>query len=289
MNKREFLKMLGAGVLGGGVASLFHAPTQDKIQSSNDNEDVIARIQKTGVLRAAYIVWPPEFDRDPVTGQFSGICYEIAEEMAKRMGITIEWVEQVNFGTMFEGFATNRYDVVCFSSYRLSSKSLVTGYTTPIFYSGMGVYVRASDTRFDKDLKILNGSSFRVGTIDGEMSQIIAQQDFPKAKVIALPQQAAPAQLLMNIRHKKIDAAFVNRLTAAQFMERNPGLIKEVNMEEPIRFFSHGFVYGKEEIKWGEAMNITLAEMHDHGFIARTLEKYNRFSDAFMPLAKPYQ
>src|SRR5262249_13075574 len=72
------------------------------------------RVTASGTLRCAYIVIPPRFVKDPQTGGFSGIAYDIVEEMAKSLNLKVDWAEEVNFGTLAEGLKTGRYDAVCF-------------------------------------------------------------------------------------------------------------------------------------------------------------------------------
>ena len=69
-------------------------------------------ILSSGVIRAAYVSNPPSCIIDPNTGKVSGIFAEVIETIAKNAGLKLEWTEEVGFGSMIEGLAANRYDIV---------------------------------------------------------------------------------------------------------------------------------------------------------------------------------
>src|SRR5579883_2636375 len=62
-----------------------------------------ARVVHSGKLRCAYIVYPPVCIKDPSTGKLSGIAIEALELVAKKLGLSIVWVEEVGPGTMIQG------------------------------------------------------------------------------------------------------------------------------------------------------------------------------------------
>jgi polar amino acid transport system substrate-binding protein len=288
MNKREFLNLLASAAVAAPVAALVTGGKEQDI-SKDVKENVYDRMMRTKIIRCGYVDWPPEFTRDPVTGKFSGIVYDIMMEMAKRMGVQIEWTEQVNFGTMMEGLKSGRYDLVAFSTYRESSRAMVADFTTPLFFSGTGVYVRADDARFDSiaSADVFNNTSVTISTMDGELSSIIADQQFAKAKKVALPQNSDFSQLLLNVSNKKADVTFANQMAAQKFIDSNPAKIKKLDIE-PVRMFSHGFVYDKGEYDFGKSMDLVIEEMHAQGFIDRVLARYTLYRQAFIPVSKAY-
>lgn len=267
------------------------APTggQD-VTGETKQESTYERVMRTGKLRCSYIVWPPEFDKDPNTGEFSGISYDLTNEMAKRMGIEIDWVEEVNFGNMAEGLKTDRYDAICFTLYRDNTRALVSEMATPLFYSGTGIYVRADDSRFDgQDFSILDSEKLSVSTIDGEMSAIVAKERFPKTQTISLPQSSNVADVLLNVVTNKADFTIVNNLVAENFMKNNPGKIKNLDKNQPILLFAHSFSFPKGAHSMVSATNIVLEEMLDHGVVDQILDQHPSDAKTYYRVAKPYK
>jgi len=258
--------------------------------AADQKESTYDSVMRTNTLRCGYVVWPPEFSKDPNTGKMSGMAYDIVMELARRLSLKIEWTEEVNFGNMIEGLNQDRYNMVCFTSYRESNHMRFVNFSNPVYYTGSGVFVRADDARFDgRDYAVFNDPKIIISTMDGEMSAIIADDQFPKAKTTALPQNSDFASLLLNVANGKADVTFADIAAARKFMMENPGQLKDISAGNPIRLWSHGFIYKKGDYDWSQTVNLVLAEMQEQGFTGRVLTKYKDYQGAFLPVAKPYE
>lgn len=257
--------------------------------AENLKETAYERVIRTGTLKCGYILIPPETMKDINTGEMSGIAFDIATEAAKRLGLKVEWAEEVNFLTMTEGLKNNRYDAVCFSLYRYSSNAREADFSAPLFYSGTGVFVRQKDNRFDANLTSINSTDTTIATIDGEMSQFLASESFPKAKTLSMPQSTDLTQMMLAVETKKADVAFVNGIVAKGYLSANPGKLKNIAELRPLRIFSHGFMYAKGQYDLTRMMDIALSEMHDNGIIQNIINKYDPKGTSYIPVAKPYE
>ena len=259
------------------------------VVAANAEESAYERVMRTKTLRCGYILGvAPEMMKDANTGKLSGISYDLIEEIGKRLDLKIDWSEEVGFGTMTAGLKAGRYDAVCFTLYRDTRRAPVGDFTVPLFYNAQGMFVRTDDTRFDKDKSLADKPAITIATVDGEMSQYIAAQDFPNAQTLSLPQSTDLAQMLENVATRKADVAFVNTLVALGYMKSNPGKLKEIHADSPIRVFSHGFLFDKGQYDLVKTIDITLEEMLDQGFVDKVLTKYDPQSKAYMRLKKPY-
>ncbi|MCB9988074.1 MAG: transporter substrate-binding domain-containing protein [Rhodospirillales bacterium] len=257
--------------------------------ASGEKESTYERVMRTGTIRCGYILLPPEMIKDVNTGEFSGLSYDIMTEIGRRLDLKIDWAEEVNFQTLAEGLKTGRYDAVCFSLYRYTQQAKFVNYTTPLFFSETGVFVRADDTRFDDYTAKINDPATKISVIDGEMSQFIAAEEFPEAQTLSMPQLTDLSQMLVNVETKKADVAFINLLVADHYLKNNPGKLKNLAAYDPIRVFSHGFVYPKGEYDLGKMLDVAIEEMHDHGFIDKVLNKYDPEGRTYLRLQRPYR
>lgn len=248
------------------------------------------RVLQTKKLRCGYIVWSPEFIKDPNSGEISGLAYDIITEAAKRLGWAIDWVEEVNFGNMVPALQSGRFDAICFSLYRDAPRANFARLSIPIFYSGTGIFVKADDDRFDTlPTADINNPDFSIATIDGEMSALTAQKAFPNAKQAALPQTSSAADLLMNVATGKADLTLVNTMAGAQFMQANPGQVKNITLTQPLEVFSHGFAFRTDSGETVETLNVVLQEMLDQGFIDKIIDRYSPQQGAYYRVKKNYQ
>lgn len=253
-------------------------------------ESAYDRVMRTRTLRCAYILGiAPEMIKDPNTGTLSGIAYDIAQEAARRLAVKIDWAEEVSFQTMITGLQTGRYDAVCFTLYRDTRRSPVADFTVPMFYNSQGTFVRVSDARFDRDITSVNSSAVTIATVDGEMSQFIAAEDFPRAKTFSMPQSTDLAQMMESVATGKADVAFVNALVAQGYMKNNPGKLREIHADHPVRVFSHGFMFAKGQYDLVKMIDLAVEEMLDQGAVGKILDKYDPAGRAYQRIAKPYE
>ena len=244
------------------------------------------RVIDSGVIRVGYVPYPPGLIKDPNTGNLSGIFYDALEEAGAALGLEVDWVEEVGWGTMIEGLKTRRYDVIGSPVWANSTRARQVDFTVPLFYSGIGVYVRSDDDRFDNDLTTVNEPSIRIATTDGEMSQIIAQQQFPLATQNSLPQLTDNSQLLLDVTEGKADLTFVEAYIANLFLRNNSGSLKNLVADEPIRVFPNTMVVDKGEVALVRMLDVALQEQLNSGAVSQRLARYGN-SDDFIPVALP--
>jgi polar amino acid transport system substrate-binding protein len=246
------------------------------------------RIKRDGLIRAGYVSNPPSCAVDPNTGKVGGIFVDAMEEIASNAGLKIKWVEEVGFGSMIEGLNVGRYDMVPCAIWPTSARAKYAAFSHPLFYSGVGAYVRAGDHRFDHDLEALNNPSIKIATIDGEMAAAIASSDFPKAQQVALPQLSDISTMLLNVKDGKADATFVEKYFAEEFLKNNPGSIKRVG-DKLVRVFPDTVLVklGDEELLG--FLNTAIEGIDNQGVIRRLLKKYEPSPGTYLPLTPPYQ
>jgi ABC-type amino acid transport substrate-binding protein len=292
-SKREFLKMVGAGAVGAAASHLaFDKKAGRNGLSQNETgaaaEDVSERILKDGVVRVAYIVYPPYFMKDPNTKIFSGIYYDMIMKMAADLGVKVEWVEEVNFSTPFEGFYTGRYDMIGANVWPDGQRVRRADFTQPICYSGMNAYIRPDAARRYTAIAQLNDPAVRIAIIDGEGGELLAKNKCPRARYISLPQGTSNAELVMHLQTGKADATFLEIGFVSRFLARQPGAIVPVT-PDPVQVSPNNLSVARHQHSFKAMLNTMVENMLDTGFIADLLVKYQSGSDDFIRVAKPYQ
>jgi polar amino acid transport system substrate-binding protein len=252
-------------------------------------ESAYQRILRTGKIRCGYVVYPPGLMKDANTGKLSGIFVDATNAAAANMGLRADWTEEVGWGSMIEGLRANRYDAICSPVWANSTRGKQADFSVPLFYSGIGAYVRVDDHRFDADLTKLNASGVTVATVDGEMSSIIAHQDFTKARQDSFPQLADVSQLLLEITSKKADVTFVEPFIAELFLKAHPGTLRNLAADHPLRIFPNTMMFGKDEPALKSMMDTALMELINAGAIDKLIRGYAPSVSAFYPLAFPYR
>ncbi len=255
--------------------------------SSVSNDNILATVLNRGEIRVGYVIYPPGMIKDANTGKLSGIFHDALEEAGKNLGLKINWVEEVGWGTMIEGIKTGRYDMIGSAVWPTATRSKIVDFTIPLNYGVVGVYVRSDDNRF-ANLKSINSDSVTIVTIDGEISSFIAKETFPQAKVVSLPQDTQISSVLLSIITRKADVAFVEPAVGEEFLAKNPNTIKNIAKENPIRSYGNTWVVSKNEDGFKQMLNVAIEELRNNGTIDQLIEKYSKYPGSFYPVAKPY-
>lgn len=252
-------------------------------------EDTYARVLGQNRIRVGYISYPPSFIKDPNTGQMSGIFYEVLQEAGKNLDLKIDYTEEVGWGTMIEAVRSGRVDLICTGIWPTSARGKSADFTTALYYSTVRAYTAASNARFDGKLAAMNDQNVKIAVIDGEMSSIIAKNDFFNAQAKSLPQSTDISQVLLEVSTNKADLTFVEPAVAFEFMEHNPGKIKEVPNVKPLRVFPNVMMVGKGEVRFLSTMNIAIQELINNGFVDKVVQKYEKSPGSFQRVALPYR
>ena len=288
MQKREFLKTLGLAAVGGAVGAVTSKNNAPDI-AQDQSDAAFNRVIKTGVLRCSYINYVPYFWVDAKTGQMQGVFYELTKRIAELANLEIVWTPETNFSTLAADLQAGRFDVFCGGLWPEINQSKVLTYSLPSFYSGLGVYVRADDHRFDHNFHKLNNPECKIATLDGEMSQIVQLSDFPKAMVLSLPSSANIADLSLSVYMRKADATIIEKSVANEFMLQHPNSLRDLTNESPIRLFENSFAFAKGEQKLKEMFDVAVKELIFGGTVEKHLQKYEKAKGDFYRLALPYR
>jgi polar amino acid transport system substrate-binding protein len=231
-------------------------------------------------IKVGYISYPPGFIVDPNTKEKSGIFNDLLVEIAKRNGLTIDYKEEVTWATMIEVLKTDRVNLIANPVWATKERRENADFSKPIYFSPIGVYVRADDNRFDTDRSKLNAPSIKIAAVDGELTSTIGKQDFPKAETKPFPNNIDVAQIFLEVESKRKDVTFAEPMFAYDYMQKNPGKLKNIGEKSPIRNFPNCYMYKKGESKVGDFLNTEIDKLVKDGTIDKIIAKYAPFKGA---------
>jgi len=249
---------------------------------------VYERVIAQDKIKAAYINYPPSCMKDTKTGKMSGIFVDVITKACENLGLELEWTEEVGWASQIEGLDANRYDIVGSPVWANVVRGTKSTMSTPVYYSGIGMYVRADDNRFDNNWSKINSPDVKVGVIDGETSSVIASQDFPKAQKYSSVQLTDIAQKFLDLETKKCDVVFAEPYYAYEYEKNNPGTIKNIASESPIRLFGNCYMFRKDEFQMKHMLDVAIQDLINSGFVEKTIAKYEPAPNLFYRVAKPY-
>jgi polar amino acid transport system substrate-binding protein len=283
-NLGQFILICCVAAVVSGVGVSRSSPAAAPVQQS-----VFDRIMQTHEIRCGYVNYPPLLIKDPNTGKFSGIGVDIMERVAQILNVKLVWAEETSWANYIEDLRNNRFDILCNTDFFLPAYAGRVDITSPLFYTGIGVYKRADDPRFAKGSTDFNNSGVTISAIDGSIAMMIKDADYPKAKLLSMPAMTDYSTILMNLMAKKADVTFVERVVANNFLKNNPGQFVNLTENKPLRVFPYFIPFKLGETKLQSTMNGIIQLMQENGEIDRILTKYENGTPSFYRVAKHYQ
>jgi len=239
-------------------------------------------------IRCAYVNYPPYLNVSPNDGSISGIMVDVMDEIANKSGLSVEWIEEVNWTNMMEGLKLGRYDAVCSSIWKNSKRAVNADFSMAIGYSPIDILVRGDDYRFDNHILNINSKDIKISTIDGEMTEMIADDLFPNAGKFGLAYGGNISDALLNVKNGKADAIFVERKIANEFMKHNPDSLKNISYNKEFLAFPITIMVGNGSDELLDIINASLEEIVYTQKISLILANYDLDDKEFLLSKRPY-
>jgi polar amino acid transport system substrate-binding protein len=282
------LVLIVAGAVSFVTARQASAPISTTAQESK-KESTYERILRTKTIRCGYFAYEPALIIDPNTGKKSGIFYDIIEEMARRLGLKVEWTEEVGYGEMIQGFETGRYDLFCNVVWPTPERARGAAFSIPLYYSVVGIFVREDDDRFTGQIDKLNDPSVRLAVKDGDITASVAASVFPRAKFLSVPQMALTEQQLEEVATGKADATFNEPVLLDRFNKTSGKKLKNIASDTPLKYFPSTFIMPKDDFQLKQMLDVTLGDMLSDGFVERTLRRHEPAPGSYYRVVLPFE
>ncbi len=257
--------------------------------ANEKRQSLYDRVIKSGKIRCGYVAAFPICMKDPNTGKFSGIGVDALELIGKKLGLAIEWTQEVGWGTMLEGLRTGRYDMVGLPVWTNPNRAKLAEFGTSLYYTPMFPYCRKGDKRFTGHLEKINSPTIKIATIDGETGQVVADADFPKASRLSMTQMTDMSELYLSVAAKKADIAFGTPMVVDKFLQNNPGSVEIICPDKPVRVFPNCWMFNKGEFEFKAMLDTVSEEVINSGAMDKIIRKYEPSPNGILRVAPAYQ
>ena len=265
------------------------APSQGEghlnTSESSGAKNAYERVKQARALRCGYTIYPPFFAKDPNAGTFSGIFYDIVESLGRELSIKIEWAEEVGSDAILQGLQSNRYDAVCVGYFKTSSRANGADFTKPILYVPTYIYVRANENRF-QNLSELNTPDVKMGTMDGEYSDILRHLRFEKTQSVSLMGLSSAAERFALVATGKADFTIAEGALGLDYMANNPNKVKILG--PPVSMGASTLLVPMDEYPLVAYLNAGIDSLILSGHLNMIIEKYQKHEGEFYLPAHPY-
>ena len=265
--------MLVVGFAVGLMAGPFLLP-----QSDSSADTVWAHIQETGVIRVGTDpTWPP-YQLTDAQGNIVGFEVDIANECAKRLGLTIEW-NDVSFGDIILSVQQGTLDMGV-SGFSITSTRLEqVSFTVPHSTTEAQV-IMLDSTKAAKGITTVNSlADFKtLGIKVGVQSGNVQQQELQDAgvEIAVWSGSDEPFQDLVSA-NPSVQAVYAETPITTNWIEQfqSEGIEASVAFSRP--FYPVAFVVGKDSPMLRDKMDGAIVEMVYDGTIEQLRAKWNAY------------
>jgi ABC-type amino acid transport substrate-binding protein len=266
--------MLVVGFAVGIMSSPFLLP-----QNTSSTDNVWAHIQETGVIRVGTDpTWPPYQMLDEQTQDIVGFEVDIANECAKRLGLTIEW-NDVSFGDIIQSVQQGTLDMgvsgFSITSERLNQVSFTVPHSTTL-----GQVVMLKSTMEAKGITTVNSlADFKtLGIKVGVQIGNVEQQELQDAgvEIATWSESDAPFQDLVSA-NPTVQAVYAETPITTNWIAQfaSDGIQASAVYSHP--YYPVAFVVGKNSHTLLDKMDGVIAQMIFDGTIEQLRAKWNAY------------
>ncbi|EHD20837.1 ABC-type transporter, periplasmic subunit family 3 [Brenneria sp. EniD312] len=138
-------------------------------------------IKQTGELRIGVAQGEPWYFKDPATGQWDGIGYNVGKDLAKELGVKLVPVE-TTWGNAIAALQTGQIDTMLVLDPTDERKKAVDFPDQPFFWYAQGVLVRDGIEVANWD--DLNRADIKIGVTLGSSPDLILTKRLPKVQLV---------------------------------------------------------------------------------------------------------
>ena len=221
LSRRLFAAGAGAAASAPGILARTAPPQNQGAQPTID------RIQRAKVLRIAALPGEaPYFDKDIATGGWSGMCIEMAKDIAGVFDAKVEYLEST-YGNSVLDLQANKIDLA-FSLNPTPKRALVIDFTHAFYLHGFGMVGTKGFQASNWDE--LNKPEVRIAVDIGSVHEIAARRFASNATIIGLK---ARDDCILAVQSGRADCVILAVNLGLTAVKKNPALGEFQMLHQP--------------------------------------------------------
>lgn len=178
----------------------------------------VDQIKKAGKLILATGNYRPFEYHDEKTNKIIGYDIDVAEAIAKKIGVPLE-VKEMQFTGLIPTLQNGQADLVIAAMYITPQRQEVVDFADPYMDTGMVLAVRVEENGI-KSIKDLDGKV--VGVKTGATSEKIAEELKAKGAKITIKSYKETVDYLLDLQNGRLDVAINDLLNQLEYNKANP-------------------------------------------------------------------
>jgi polar amino acid transport system substrate-binding protein len=217
------------------VATFCLPAMAQNVMSDLSKESVISKVIERNKLRVGFSTFVPWAMKDK-DGNFIGYEIDVMKELAKDLGVEIEFVPTTWSG-IIPALLANKFDVIIGGMSVTTQRNLKVNFSAPYDYTGIGILASLKKGGNIKTLEDVNNPDVVVVARIGSTPAAAAKKYFPKATVRLFEKETQCVQELMTGRAAvMLASAPLPAFKAYEFPKKLFVPVKGTFTKEPIAF-----------------------------------------------------
>lgn len=164
-----------------------------------------AALAPTGTLRVGvYAGSPSSMVKDPKSGEWVGVTYELGRELAQRLGVRVQFVEANRIALVVDGVKAGQIDFTFTNATEARARDV--DFTAPLLQVELGYLVVPGSTV--TNIADVDKPGVRIGVTQGSTSQGVLSRQFKNATVVPAASLKVAQEML---QQRSIDAFATNK------------------------------------------------------------------------------
>ena len=228
------------------------------------------RIQEGSVLRVGTTGdFNPMTFRDPASNEFRGHQIDAAHELAKDMGVKVEFV-LTDWKTLINGIVADKYDIAMTGASMSVARAKSAGFTVPWGKNAFFPLVQKKNARKWKDWAELNNPKLTAAYNLGTTMEQFVQATLPKAT----PRRVeSPARDWQELLAGRVDFVVASLIEGAFLTKQHPDL-QLMFLDKPKNSIPMSFVVPMDDQVWINFLNNWIVIKKQNGYIAELNSKW---------------
>src|SRR6056300_640751 len=212
--------------------------------------------------------WDPMTMKDPATNKYKGFDIDVMSELAKDMGVKVEFVP-AEWKTIVSGITSSRYDIST-SVTKTPKRAEVAGFTDTYYKYGTLPLVLKKNLKKFSTWDSLNNSKVTIATTLGTSQEEKAKEFFPRSKLKSVE---APARDFQEVLAGRADGNITSSTEANKLVITYPELAIVQDGEKNPAFLA--MMVSKDDKEWNDYVSKWIDDKKSSGFFTNLLAKYN--------------
>lgn len=232
---------------------------------SNKPKNDWERIQQAGKIVVGTSADYPPFEFMDEKGAFQGFDVVLMEEVAKRLGITVEW-QNIAFDGLIASLQTSKIDAIIAAMSATDERKQQVDFTQAYFIGADAILVaEGSGIQITKNEDM---AAYKIGVQSGTIQETWIGENLPSATV---SRYEKADQAIMDLKSGRVEVVAMDYYAALAYLQQG-GITLALKTEFSGEHMSIAVRKGSTELQ--KQLDDTITQLRNEGFVDQLAEQY---------------